>query len=219
MATALSDKLRIRENDILLTLNAPANFKQKLSTIPKGAKVSTNAPDYNQIHWFVKDRAQMEKELAKVIKLLKNDVLCWIYYPKGTSGIQTDLTRDKGWDRLLAHQQLHWVSLISFDETWSTFACRLKNEKDQKKDSQPKEQRPIFDYIDAKNKIVRLPEDFEQALKKNKKADAFLQKLSFSNKKEYVEWIITAKKDETRKERIKGSIDRLEKQWKNPRNL
>ncbi len=218
MANPLSQKLKIKEKDSLLTINAPATFKSKLEGLPSGVTISSNTKNYQQIHWFVKNREQMEKELQKVLKLLKEDVPCWIYYPKGTSGIQTDLTRDKGWDELLKHDELQWISLISFDDTWSTFAFRLKTEKDQKKESKPKE-RPIFDYIDAGKKIVRLPDDFQKELKKNKKANQFLESLSFSNKKEYVEWIVTAKREETRKDRVTGSIERLEKGWKNPRNL
>jgi uncharacterized protein YdeI (YjbR/CyaY-like superfamily) len=45
-----------------------------------------------------------------------------------------------------------------------------------------------------------------------------LETLSFTNKKEYVEWIITAKRKETRSERLTASIERLEKGWKSPRN-
>ena len=56
-------------------------------------------------------------------------------------------------------------------------------------------------------------------LKKNKKAEEFFNSLSFTNKKEYVEWIITAKREETKKERISGSVERLNKGWKNPRNV
>src|SRR4030095_1045273 len=101
MATSLAQKLRIKEDDSLLLVNAPSNFKSTLGTLPAGVTVSTNAKNYQQIHWFVQDRQQMEKELGKILKLLKDDVTCWIYYPKGTSGIQTDLTRDKGWDELM----------------------------------------------------------------------------------------------------------------------
>ena len=218
MASSVADKLKIKSGYTLLVLGAPSNFKSNLDGLPTGVKISPDAKDYQQIHWFVKDRKQMEKELGKVLKLLKEDDLCWIYYPKGTSGIQTDLTRDKGWDELLKHDELQWISLISFDDTWSTFAFRLKTEQDKKKESKPKE-RPIFQYIDAAKKIIRLPEDFEKALKKSKKANEFLQSLSFTNKKEYVEWIVTAKREETRKERVSGSVERLEKGWKNPRNL
>jgi len=218
MPTTVADKLKIKSGYTLLPVNAPGNFKAAMEGLPAGVKISPEAKNFQQIHWFVKDRKQMEKELGKILKLLKEDVTCWIYYPKGTSGIQTDLTRDKGWDELLKHDELQWISLISFDDTWSTFAFRLKTEKDKKKESKPKD-RPIFDYIDAAKKIVRVPEDFQQVLKKNKKASEFFETLSFTNKKEYVEWIVTAKREETRKERVSGSIERLEKGWKNPRNL
>jgi uncharacterized protein YdeI (YjbR/CyaY-like superfamily) len=57
------------------------------------------------------------------------------------------------------------------------------------------------------------------ALKKNKKLEEYFNSLAFSHKREYVEWIVTAKKDETRKKRIEGTLERLEKQWKNPRNI
>src|SRR5207244_2361506 len=161
---------------------------------------------------------QLEKELDDIIKLIKDEVVCWTYYPKGTSKIQTDLTRDKGWDALLKNPQFQWISLISFDDTWSAFGFRLKTESDIKKETIPKT-RPIFDYIDPQKKVVRLPEDFERALAKTKKQKEFFDALSFTNKKEYVEWIVTAKREETRTERINGSIDRLAKGWKNPRNV
>jgi uncharacterized protein YdeI (YjbR/CyaY-like superfamily) len=71
----------------------------------------------------------------------------------------------------------------------------------------------------SQTKEIRLPEDFASVLKKNKKQNDFFNSLSFTNKKEYVEWIVTAKREETRNERIKGTIERLGKQWKNPRNI
>ena len=67
-------------------------------------------------------------------------------------------------------------------------------------------------------KEIRLPDDLKNALKRNKKEAAFFDTLSFTNKKEYLEWIVTAKREETRNERIKGTIDRLGKNWKNPAN-
>ena len=88
----------------------------------------------------------MEKELKKVLNLLKEEVICWIYYPKGSSAIQTDLTRDKGWESLLKHENLQWLSLISFDEVWSAFGMRLKKVKDEKKDAKLKE-RIVFQYL------------------------------------------------------------------------
>jgi hypothetical protein len=216
-ATSTAQKLRIKENYTLFTINAPANFKKNLGSLPDGIKISGFARNYNQVHWFVKDQAQMKEELNNVLSLIKDDVVCWVYYPKGTSKIQTDLTRDKGWDKLLKHQGMQWISLISFDDTWSAFGMRLKTEADKKKEAQSKE-REIFKYIDAQKKIIYLPDDFAAALKKAKKQEAFFNSLSFSNRKEYVEWIVTAKREETRTTRVKESIERLEKEWKNPAN-
>ena len=53
-------------------------------------------------------------------------------------------------------------------------------------------------------KEVKLPDDLAAALNKNKK--------------EYIEWIVSAKREETQKERLKATMERLEKGWKNPAN-
>jgi uncharacterized protein YdeI (YjbR/CyaY-like superfamily) len=66
---------------------------------------------------------------------------------------------------------------------------------------------------------VRLPEDLERAINVSKAARSFFEGLSYTNKKEYVEWVVTAKREETRTERIKGTVERLKMEWKNPRNL
>src|SRR5690349_9043733 len=145
MPNTFAQKLKIKEGYTLLTINAPDDFQQTLAPLPPGVKISTSAKEYNQVHWFVKNKAQMEKELNDVLKLVKDDVTCWIYYPKGTSKIQTDLTRDKGWDALLKHD-FQWLSLISFNDTWSAFAMRSKTDADKKKEVKPKE-REIFNYI------------------------------------------------------------------------
>lgn len=218
MATTTAQKLKINEGYTLLTINAPSSFKKNLGELPKGVKIITIGDSYTQVHWFVTNKSQMEKELGKVLKLVKGDVVCWIYYPKGSSGIQTDLTRDKGWEALLKHEELQWISLISFDETWSTFGFRVKTDADQKKQATSKE-REIFKWVDPQTKEVRLPDDFSVSLKKNKKQEEFFDTLSFTNKKEYVEWIVTAKREDTRNERVKETIERLRKGWKNPRNM
>ena len=218
MPTTAAQKLRIKEGFSLLTIHAPVDFQKQLQPLPDDVKISATAKKFNQVHWFVQNKAQMEKELDTVLGLIKEEVICWVYYPKGTSKMQTDLTRDKGWDSLLNHSELTWISLISFDETWSVFGFRQKTEADKKKEAKPKV-REIFDYIDAKTKTVRLPDDLAAILRKNKKQEAFFNTLSFTNRKEYIEWVVTAKREETRTQRIKETIEKLGKEWKNPRNL
>jgi hypothetical protein len=217
MANSISQKLRIKEGTTLLTFHAPQNFEEHLQPLPENVTISSNTKTFQQVHWFVTNSKQLGQEVDEIIKLINGDITCWIYYPKCTSKLQTDLTRDKGWEALLKHDEMQWLSLISFDETWSAFSFRQKTVADKKKTSQLKV-REIVNYVDAEKKTVRLPDDFAEALKNKKEAQQFLETLSFTNKKEYVEWIITAKRKETRSERLTASIERLEKGWKNPRN-
>ena len=202
----------------MLTLHAPENFERNLQPLPAGVKILQKAKHFQQLHWFVVNKARLESELDTVLKLVTGNTVCWIYYPKGTSNIQTDLSRDKGWEALLEHNEFQWISLIAFDKTWSTFGFRMKTAADKKKEETSKV-REIFNYINADKKEVRLPDDFSAALKKHTVATSFFNSLSFTNKKEYIEWIITAKREETRTQRIIGTIERLAKGWKNPRNI
>lgn len=218
MPLSLSQKLKIKAADTLLMINAPDNFIKELQPLPADVTILTTTKNAKQVHWFVVNKKQLDKELKKIISLIKPGMLCWIYYPKGSSGIQTDLTRDKGWEELLKHTEFQWVNLISFNETWSAFGFRLKNEGDKIKPKTTAE-RPILQWIDPIKKIVNLPPDFKAILQKNKNATSFFGTLSFTNKKEYVEWIVTAKREETRNERVSASVEKLEKGWKNPRNI
>ncbi|HYM93861.1 MAG TPA: YdeI/OmpD-associated family protein [Chitinophagaceae bacterium] len=224
MANSIINKLKIKEEFGLLTLNAPSDFKKNMGSLPAGVKISDLASgetkNYNQIHWFVLNKSQLKQEMSKVMKLLKPGVIVWVYYPKGSSKIQTDLTRDKGWDCLMKEKDKQtWISLISFDDTWSVFGFRAKTETDKKKEAKPKPEREIFKWVNPQTKEVKLPDDLAAALKKNKKRSEFFNTLSFTNKREYIEWIVTAKREETRTERIKGTIEKLGKGWKNPANL
>lgn len=217
MPFTTAQKLKIKEGDTLLTIHAPADFKNRLDGLPPGVSISDRAKSYQQIHWFLRDKAQLDGEVETVIPLLKAGVTLWIFYPKRTSRIQTDFTRDKGWESLQQHKGLQWLRLVSFDETWSAFALRAKTEKDEKKTTAPRE-RAVFQYIDTAKRQVYPPDDFLAALARANKEKAFFETLSFTNKKEYVEWIVSAKREETRITRVNESMERLAKGWKNPSN-
>jgi uncharacterized protein YdeI (YjbR/CyaY-like superfamily) len=54
--------------------------------------------------------------------------------------------------------------------------------------------------LDAKPRTVRLPKDLAAALDKD--ARASFDRMSYTHRKEYVEWIEEAKREETRRRRI-----------------
>jgi uncharacterized protein YdeI (YjbR/CyaY-like superfamily) len=55
-------------------------------------------------------------------------------------------------------------------------------------------------------KDLAVPNDLISALKKNKKALSTFDDFSYSHKKEYVEWIIEAKREETRTQRLAMAV-------------
>ena len=101
--------------------------------------------------------------------------------------------------------------MISFNETWSAFAFRLDTENK----AQPKE-REILKYADSKTKTINLPKEISNAFSKNKKAKTIFDSLAFSHRREYVEWIVNAKREETKISRIEKTIQMLIAGKKNP---
>ena len=217
MPRTIAEKLKIREGERLLPLNPPTGFKKQLGPLPAGARIVAKTSEASQLHWFVTTAAQVSKEWKDVRRMLREGMILWTYYPKGTSGIQSDLSRDKGWEATES-TGLRSLSLISFDETWSASGARLRTNADREAARKPR-MREIFEWIDSERKIVRVPDDLAAGLGRGTEAEAFFNALSFTNRKEYVEWVVTAKRPETRAARVKGSIERLEKGWRNPRNL
>lgn len=62
---------------------------------------------------------------------------------------------------------------------------------------------------DEEPRTVEIPEDFNALLDLWPEARTLFENLSFTNRKEYVQWITSAKKIETRERRLMESIRRL----------
>jgi uncharacterized protein YdeI (YjbR/CyaY-like superfamily) len=56
---------------------------------------------------------------------------------------------------------------------------------------------------------ITVPDYFLAALKKNKKARSAFENFSPSHKREYVQWIVGAKRAETRDKRVKAAVKRI----------
>jgi hypothetical protein len=59
--------------------------------------------------------------------------------------------------------------------------------------------------LDTKPRIVRLPKDFAAALDKDARAE--FDRMSYSHRKDYVDWIKEAKREETRRRRIAKAVE------------
>lgn len=63
---------------------------------------------------------------------------------------------------------------------------------------------------DVEPRVVEIPHDLQAVLESNPKAGEFFHKLSYTHQKEYVDWILEAKRPETRQRRIIQAVEMLE---------
>jgi Bacteriocin-protection, YdeI or OmpD-Associated/Domain of unknown function (DUF1905) len=69
---------------------------------------------------------------------------------------------------------------------------------------------------DTQERTIEPPESLAREFKKNKAARETWEKLSFTHKREYAEWLNGAKKEETRERRITKAIEMLSTGVKTP---
>ena len=60
--------------------------------------------------------------------------------------------------------------------------------------------------VDRSERVVTIPPELERALSANEAAAAAFKALSYSHRKEFAEWVATAKREETRVSRAEKSI-------------
>ncbi len=170
------------------------------SFLGKLGKTSADQETDGLILAFAADQEALIKVLATVLPLNDSQTKLWICYPKKTSSLYVDLTRNVVW-KIGSTHLLRPVSQVSLNKDWSALrlrpeiAVKTKNGED-------------IAGVDFKQRTVNPPEDLSEALKKSGLTEKF-NKLSFTHKKEHVEAIVTAKKPETRVRRIRKCIEML----------
>lgn len=125
----LAKKMKLKAGASAAVINAPENYVDQLRHDTAMSPTLNGKFDWIQI--FVKSKTELEALAPKAAKALKPESILWISFPKGSSKIQTDLTRDKGWEGI-KNLRLKWINLISVNETWSAFALRPYKESEKR---------------------------------------------------------------------------------------
>ncbi|HTK22253.1 MAG TPA: YdeI/OmpD-associated family protein [Mucilaginibacter sp.] len=213
----LAKKLQVKPGKHWLLFNAPANYLTLLEPLPEGTTVSYEAKgSFDGTQLFVKNSKELEENLKVIVPTLKTDTIFWVIYPKKNSEIETDLAMMGSWSSPADHG-LEPVASAAVDETWTALRFRpIGQAKASNVGADEIRQNEYGKWIDVDKKIITLREDIKQALEENQQALANYEKLSWSNRKEYVLWILTAKQEKTREERLAKMIEKLAAGKKNP---
>ena len=119
----LAKKLGVKGNQRVLVLNSPSNFVQEWK-LPETTKITEDAKGVHDIVLvFAQDKAALVQLASSALSATAPGGRLWIAFPKGSSKLQSDLTRDSGWDVIITTTGRKFMSLISVNEIWS--AARL----------------------------------------------------------------------------------------------
>jgi len=213
----LAKKLFIKPGKNWLFYNAPNSYFSTLEPLPADVTIFYNPTrTFDGVQLFVKNTKELATSLKILAPVLKPDTMFWITYPKKSSGIESDLEMMGSWVEVEKYG-LRIVASAAIDDTWTALRFRpidLVKTSEGRNDSV--RQNEYSAYIDVDNKQIRLPPVIADALSTQHKAMEFYQQLSYSNKKEYVLWILTAKQEKTRDERLVKLVDKLNSGKKNP---
>jgi hypothetical protein len=212
----LAKKLHLKEGMRVAVANAPMGFS--LGALPSGVKQEKSlARDLDAVFLFATSQNELKTLWPKVLASVKRDGAVWVAYPKKSSGIETDLGMGE-WD---ATKGGDWnpVAMIGVDDTWSSvrfkYAPGLEQQRHERQEESIKDADGMV-CVDRAKRVVTPPKDLQKLLAKNAKARATFDGLAFTHRKEYVVWILDAKKPETREARLSKTVEMLAKGKKNP---
>lgn len=214
-------KLRLTREMKAVVINAPSSYDvmEELG-MPAQASVKTDdvtvVGEYDFVLLFVTSLAELEQVAPAAIKAAATDALLWISYPKGTSKIKTDINRDTGW-AVMIKLGVEGVAMVSMNDTWSAMRYRpagvAKTKRTRKSDAVPTLSIPPSK---ADVPLPDMPADLKAALAESPAATDFYGTLTDSMKRDYLNWVLDAKKEETRAKRVTATIEKLEKGLKRP---
>lgn len=121
-----AQKMHIKPGQRVVLLNAPAGYIEELGELPDGAMLATSLGEpADVIQCFVTSMQQLQDVLPALLAALKPTGFLWVTYPKLTSRLAGDLSRDVMW-AYVSPLGLKPVAMFAVDEDWSAFGMRRK---------------------------------------------------------------------------------------------
>jgi hypothetical protein len=126
--TPLPQKLGIKPGMTIVTINAPANYRRLLGTLPDSVIFSDRLKSGSSFsHVFIKRRSELEKKLSILREKIADTGTVWVSWPKRSSGVLSDVTEDVVRAVALPLGFVD-VKVCAIDETWSGLKLMVRRE-------------------------------------------------------------------------------------------
>lgn len=122
--TSTVKKLGLKPGMRVLVVGAPSGYMNSLAPLPEQVEVSqTLGRTHEFVQLFATKKSEITKSAKRLLQSAAPGAPVWITYPKKTSGVVSDLSREVVW---AAMEETGWrpVSQIAIDEVWSALRFR-----------------------------------------------------------------------------------------------
>lgn len=131
--TPLLKKLGIHSGMRVHFRDAPDGYLLQSGLLPDDVRIAkTLQGKLDFIHYFVKERAELESFLSRALEFLEQSGMIWISWPKKASKVPTDITEQTIRDVCLP-MGLVDVKVCAVDEIWSGLKLVVRRELRRKK--------------------------------------------------------------------------------------
>lgn len=122
----LAGKLGIRTGMRFFVKNPPANYAELIGPVLQEVHwLKRLSSDLDMAHVFVKQSAELGRQLRALLPRLKDDGMIWVSWPKKASKVPTDVTEDTVREWCLP-MGLVDVKVCAVDETWSALKLVIR---------------------------------------------------------------------------------------------
>ena len=128
---SLVEKLGIKEGFAISIIGAPENYAATLGKLPPGVRQTNKLEGpLDFVQFFCSKRSRLEDNFPALKEALSPSGMLWVSWPKGSSGVPTDLTENVVREIGLRNGLVD-VKVCAVDETWSglKFVYRLKDRR------------------------------------------------------------------------------------------
>jgi hypothetical protein len=124
----LFQKMFVKPGMKFLVVGLPQELQALYDQVPDGLSLLFQPElEADVIQVFVKNEQELRTRLEELPQYLKKPSgILWISYPKGTSGVSTDINRDSLWP-IAASFQFSPNRQVSVDDVWSALRFKQMN--------------------------------------------------------------------------------------------
>lgn len=119
MTSSLAKKMNIKPGKTIEVINSPTELKERLALEFSENTVTFGQGEYSGVVLiFISNKDQLNKLVFPLLPELSGEYPLWLAYPKGTSGVKTDVNRDVLW-KLMETPGWGPARIIALDDTWA----------------------------------------------------------------------------------------------------